>query len=374
MSELPASPARFMDGQSGTVHHGRAVFAADAIAFTADGVDIRWAYGDVRLLDGTANSDWLALGRDDDSLARLRLPGGTFATLQRHCPALRRATSADRRGRRQMIIWSLAAVAGLVATYLMLPWASRVIAENLSPATEQALGRTAFEGFGQVAGHGKTQSAVCTDPAGQAALAQLVSRLSQPAPRLPLQVRVVRLPMINAFALPGGYVVLSDRLIGFVANESELAGVLAHEMGHVDARHAMAGVVRSGAASFLVGLLFGDVIGGVGSVSVASYLLDAAYTRDMESEADGLALQRLQDAGIDPAAAAGFFRRLPAALPGGELPAILSTHPGHAERAARFAAAAAARPVAPVLTPAEWQALKTICAPKKTAPVTKPEP
>lgn len=370
----PVFPARYTDGQSGIIHHGQAVCVADGVVFTAEGSSAAWSYDGLRLLDGDADSDWLALGRDDDGPARLRLPGHALNLLRQRCPRLRSGSAADRRGRRQVIVWSLAAVAGLFATYLMLPWASLVIAENLSPATEQALGRQAYDGIGRLAGRDSGQPATCADPAGQAALTHLVERLSRPAPRLPLQVRVVRLPMINAFALPGGYVLLSDRLVGFVANESELAGVIAHEMGHVDARHAMAGVVRSGAAGFLVGLLFGDVVGGVGSVTVASYLLDAAYTRDMENEADGLALQRLQNAGIDPAAAAGFFRRLPAPLPGHDLPAILSTHPGLAERAERFAAAAAANPASPVLTSAEWLALKGICITKKTAPVTKPGP
>uniref|UniRef100_UPI00311FC8CD M48 family metallopeptidase n=1 Tax=Ferrovibrio sp. TaxID=1917215 RepID=UPI00311FC8CD len=199
---------------------------------------------------------------------------------------------------------------------------------------------------------------VCETAAGQAALQRLVARLSQPPPRLPLQVRVIRHGMINAFALPGGYIVLTEGLLRFVGSDGELAGVIAHEIGHVDAGHAMAAAIRSGATGLLVGLLFGDVVGGIGSVTVAEHLLHAAYTRDLEDEADHLALQRLRQSGIDPAGMAAFFRRL-AGKAGEGMPALLSTHPDTAIRAARFAAAA--QPASPLLAPAEWQALKDIC-------------
>ena len=213
---------------------------------------------------------------------------------------------------------------------------------------------------------------VCSSTAGQAALDLVMTRLTAGQPtRLPVSVEVFNTPVVNAFALPGGFIVLTRGLLDFVTGEGELIGVLAHEIGHIEARHNVSGMVKRGAAGFLIGLFFGDAIGGLASIGMAEGLLNAAYSRDMEAQADAAAIQRMQRAGIDPAAVHEFFARLAEketdAL--AHIFTIIGTHPASAERAAQFAAAA--KSGQPVLTAMQWQALKRICGPAQAARARK---
>ncbi len=159
-------------------------------------------------------------------------------------------------------------------------------------------------------------------------------------------------PIVNAFALPGGYVYVSRGLLTLARNEAELAGVMAHEIGHVTARHSaerygnqvLAGLAVVGAA-----ILTGDSsVGQLGGQ--AAQLALASYSRGQESEADTLGIRYMSRAGYDPDAMAGFLSqleadaRLQAAIAGNPGQAdqfnILQTHPRTADRVRDAAAQA----------------------------------
>lgn len=350
-------PGRFADGSSGAIRNVTVIIGDGSIE-VCDEAGFRhaiWRGEDVRLLEGGGRDDWVAFCLADGSLARLRLPRQAFDSMRQACPSLTRTTPAERRAWRHVAGWTVAAVIGIFVTFrFLLPWAADAIAEVLPPETEMAMGRQVYAGLQQWQGdRGKT----CSGAAGQEALDILVRRLSVIPPRLPVQLRVIDHPMINAIALPGGYIVLTSGLLEFVGSAAELGGIIAHEMGHIDARHNVAGAIRVGAGGIVVGLLFGDVIGGIGTVAVAQHVMSAAYTREFETEADLRAMQRLQQAGIDPAGLADFFRRLMGRE--GSLPAILNTHPASEARAEMFAAAR--KPAASPLTTVQWAALKALC-------------
>ncbi|MEQ9520719.1 MAG: M48 family metalloprotease [Parvibaculum sp.] len=164
--------------------------------------------------------------------------------------------------------------------------------------------------------------------------------------------------IVNAFALPGGYVYVTRGLIALANDEAELAGVIAHEIGHVNARHV---AERQAAAtgSSLIGGLLGAVIGGGmvdKLVAFGSESLLAGYSREQEAEADRLAVGYLTLAGYDPYAVRDFLQSMnayaafQAELIGedydGSQSGWLSTHPATVDRVsdtARDAAAAVAR-------------------------------
>ena len=125
--------------------------------------------------------------------------------------------------------------------------------------------------------------------------------------------------MVNAFALPGGYVYVTRGLLALADNEAELAGVMAHEIGHVTARHSAQrysrGVVAQGGVvigSILAGILGGgaaaDLAQQAGGVGAQAYL--AGYSRDQEFQADELGVRYLARAGYDPAAMSSFLEKL----------------------------------------------------------------
>ena len=153
------------------------------------------------------------------------------------------------------------------------------------------------------------------DPALAAYIGEIGARLAAASemPELDFRFTVLNSPVVNAFALPGGYVYVSRGLIALAGSEAELAGVLAHEIGHVTARHAAQRYSRHVLTSFGVDLLNVVSIGklaGKAQGEADAYL--RAYTREQELEADLLGLRYMRRAGYDTRAVAGFLDKLTA--------------------------------------------------------------
>lgn len=136
---------------------------------------------------------------------------------------------------------------------------------------------------------------------------------------------------VNAFAMPGGYVVVHTGLIQLAQTPEELAGVLAHEVQHVEQRHGLRGMAQSLGLYAALSLLVGDTSG---LASLGGRLLDLKFSRDHETEADREGLQALVKAGINPAGMRDFFGRL-AERNKLEM-GLLSTHPASAGRMAEM--------------------------------------
>src|SRR4051812_725563 len=139
---------------------------------------------------------------------------------------------------------------------------------------------------------------------------------------------------INAFALPGGQVFITDGLYEKLQNEAQLAGVLGHEVGHVIGRHAsehMAQGQLGGALATAVGVGASDDRGrGYGAAvatQVANQMLQLKFSRSDESEADNFGLRYMTQAGYDPRAMLGVMQILREASKGGRTPEIMATHP-----------------------------------------------
>ena len=112
----------------------------------------------------------------------------------------------------------------------------------------------------------------------------------------------------NAFALPGGTLIITDDLVRLARDDNEITAVLAHELGHINRRHAMRQVLQS----TLSGLVMVAVLGDFDSIAsgLPATLLQLRYTRQMELEADAYALQALQHACISPMAFVNILERL----------------------------------------------------------------
>lgn len=149
---------------------------------------------------------------------------------------------------------------------------------------------------------------------------------------------VARDPSINAFAIPGGIVVVHSGLIAAARTPEELAGVLAHEVQHVEQRHSLKAMAQSLGTMAVLGLVFGDLSG---IAQIAAGLSQLSYSRDAEREADRLGLESLRRARIDPQGMIGMFSTLAKANEGLTPPAMLSSHPATQERLERLRTAIA---------------------------------
>jgi beta-barrel assembly-enhancing protease len=205
-------------------------------------------------------------------------------------------------------------------------------------------------------------------------LSTLGARLAQanPAARQDFEFFAMRDHTINAFALPGGFVGVHTGLLTAADTESELASVLAHEIGHVSQRHIarMLGqqqqlqmpVLAALAAAILLGRARPDLATGAAVAAQAGAVqASLSYSRDFEREADRVGMQTLEAAGFDARAMAAFFEKLQRATrvsDDGTLPGYLRTHPITVERIADAQNKAAAMPYRQHLDSIEFQLVR----------------
>jgi hypothetical protein len=186
--------------------------------------------------------------------------------------------------------------------------------------------------------------------------------------KVPFTIKVIDADEVNAFALPGGFFYVNRGLILAADNEAELAGVMAHEIAHVTARHAMENQAKMQAINY--GMLAGILLGGpiVGNIlyNGAGFFEGMAFlkfSRGAESEADKLGIQYMWAAGYDPGAMATMFEKLEAKnkKKPGTLARLFQDHPAPADRRQASLALAARFPEREeyVISSSEFQRVKS---------------
>lgn len=175
----------------------------------------------------------------------------------------------------------------------------------------------------------------CDNPEVQAYVQQLAQPLVAASDgSFQFRFTVVDAPEVNAFALPGGFVTVNLGLLKAAETGEEIAGVLAHEIGHVVLRHGTQRILRQLGGTVVLSALFGGT-----DIELPTYLvgnlLDTAYSREQESEADEYGMELLKRAGIEAGGLTRFFERMAEQSP--QLPGLLSTHPDPGDRARRAA-------------------------------------
>lgn len=169
-------------------------------------------------------------------------------------------------------------------------------------------------------------------------------------PNLPWTFRVVDDPVVNAFALPGGYIYITRGILAHFDSEAELAAVIGHEIGHVTARHSVNQLSRGMLAQLGLGAasIFSPRVASLSDLASAALgVLFLKYGRDDERQADDLGLRYMRAANYDPREMPGVFAmlgRVSAASGGGSVPEWLSTHPNPENREERIKAQVAALP------------------------------
>jgi predicted Zn-dependent protease len=179
------------------------------------------------------------------------------------------------------------------------------------------------------------------DPGLQSYIQGFGSRMAANSerPHLPWTFRVVDDPIVNAFALPGGFIYITRGIMAHMTSESQLAGVVGHEIGHVTAKHSVEQMSRAQLAQ--VGLVTGMVLAPslqdyFGAASAGMGLLFLKFGRDDERQSDELGLRYLMRSGYDPRPMPGVFQtldRVSEASGAGRIPEWLSTHPDPGNRA-----------------------------------------
>jgi Zn-dependent protease with chaperone function len=359
-SDAPAAwPAIYFDGVTNRKHAVMLSFESDHLDIAEDGSEVAaWRYNDLRMVDGGPGAlrlkcvSALPLARLDVADARAQ------AEIRARTQSLEVDRGIPQTGR--IVAWSLAAICSIV---LIVLFGVPLVAERMVPLVpvsfERRLGAVVDNQVRAIFG-GKT----CTDPDGNAAFAKMVEKLRQASGlQMPLQTAVVASAVPNAMALPGGKIYLLNGLLQKADSPDEIAGVLAHEMGHVAHRDQVRVMIQNGGTSFLIGLLFGDITGSAAAIFAARSLVGASYSRQVEGNADAFAIETMHALGRSPAPMGELLFRVTGAQ-GSKTIGILASHPLTEER--RDLMRREDRPATgpELLSATEWRAFKNICHPQ----------
>ena len=196
-------------------------------------------------------------------------------------------------------------------------------------------------------------------PAANKMLDEIGAKLTAGSP-YKYQFHLVENKTVNAFAMPGGYVVVHTGLIERASGAEELAGVLAHEVQHVEKRHSLKAMAHSLGLGVATSILLGDASGSV--IGIAQELSRLSFSRESEAEADTDGLKALARADINPQGLKTFFKKMAEedAKDKLGLPAILSSHPASADRFAAIDAQLPAVTKGKTFTPLpyKWDEIK----------------
>jgi beta-barrel assembly-enhancing protease len=222
---------------------------------------------------------------------------------------------------------------------------TRVAARQVPTDWEVQLGKLAF-------GQYEVRAKLVEDDAAEKLLEKLTTPLTAALPdkKYTFHFYIARDPSLNAFALPGGYIVVHSELLLRSDSAEELLGVLAHEISHVTEQHGTRNLLASAGLMLTLQMLIGDAGGVFGTLaSAAPFLLTQKYSRGFEREADRRGYELLVRADIDPKGMVSFFEKIKAEEAKvrekmrkqgetgelmSEMPEFLSTHPATDSRIA----------------------------------------
>jgi Zn-dependent protease with chaperone function len=328
-------------------------------ASTAAGV--HWPLDEIRVLEDTAGQEGVILRWIGDPLARLHLRDSDVMRYMHHL-----GRRAPPKGRGRLAVWAFAAVAAVAFQVgVLVPLLANQLATYVPPAGERALGEATFGQIRQaLAGTGLPPLPVCENEKGVAALEKMLVGLGvERGTDDAIKIFVLDHEMVNAFALPGGYVVFFRGMIDAAQSPNEIAAVLGHEVGHVVNRDPTRHALRSAGSIGILGLLFGDFAGGAAVLFLTEKLISANYAQDAESGADEFAYIALEDANVSPAALGDMFERLRDEY--GDTDGIVShfvSHPTLTSRIERSREAAhETGEYGDILGDPDWIGLKNIC-------------
>ena len=364
--------ADFYDGKSALTRPAVCRFLGDVLEVRSRDGDLlaTWALGDILAeapgkiplrLRHAANPGERLVVRDAASIASFREWLAPVLTKRRSGTRLRWLFGG-------VAIWLLLALG-----WFGFPHVVNAVADLIPPSWERTMGEESRDTLGRLLS-GAYGGEIPWRDSGPAydALCALVARLAPEDEERGhgathrFEVSILDAEMVNAFALPGGFIVVTTGLLRQCRTPDELAGVLAHEMAHVTERHNTRRLVRDQFFAFSLSLLTGG--DGLKEIAgaVAKRLFSGNFSREDEREADILGVRRLARAKVDPESIAWFFAGFPASSTEKTSLSYLESHPQVQERQEymRHEAVGFSGPFTPALDAAQWRALQNLAAKK----------
>jgi predicted Zn-dependent protease len=344
--------ASYFDGQTARLHPVELKPGAGALTVMGGAIAKQYAYQHVTLAEPFAQASTMLHFAD----------GASCEVDAGHGQAL-----ADALGYRKpaVVRWQERWPAALLALVLLiasgaaivkwgLPAVAEEIAAAIPPSLDKSLGETARRGL-----EGQLVEPSRLSEQRIAQVERILQSVVPASPRMPIRLMVRSSPRLgaNALALPDGTIMVTDAMILLILGKAEdfderqqaqLAGVLAHEIGHIEQRHSVRVLARSSLTAAASAALFGDF--SAVAAGVPAVVMNTRYSREMESAADGYAIALLHAKGISPAPLADLFESLEKvdeADPAHGMPqwltqtlSYVASHPASSERSERLRRAA----------------------------------
>ena len=319
-----------------------------------------------QLRDDAGGGLVLCLGAVDPGDARILLSNArAIAAIKAACPNLAKATVTGRTWGKIGAWIGAGGAAVALMIFVIVPALAGQLTAFIPPEREVRVGNAILRQFERLLSKEDLGDWRCTNPKGQMALERMMQALQQ-GQEFPyaVQVGVVDHKMINAFALPGGHIVVMRGLIEMAETPEQLAAILAHELGHVAQRDPIEQALRAAGTAGLLSLVLGDATGGTVLALAGETLISAKNSRDVEARADDFALVQMAKAGVSPEALAEFFELVLEEMGDQAFDmGWISSHPPSAARAAHARAAVqTTRSYKKTVSSEEWQAIQQICA------------
>lgn len=357
----------FFDGETANSTQVPVVISGEGVSFEIDGAWYEWPMTDLRCLQDQARDSGMILDLEDETEARLIIKDRAATKFLWSIPNNLKTRKTSSKMKKRVAFWGVAAVVSVcLILFVVVPSMSNTLAKYIPLDREIAMGKYALRQIEWAVSKSDDQELTCKGSQGVKALEKMSKRLKDNFETdYPLDVRVFRHEMVNAFAVPGGQIVLFEGLIKAAKTPEEVAGVLGHEFGHTINRDPTRLSLRSAGSAGLLGLVFGDFAGGFAALALAEALMSANYSQEAETNADIFSHEIFAKAELPSARFATFFEHLIEEVGGDDsVLSHISSHPNLQDRAdaAVSADVIGDRDFTPVLTPDEWAALKGICA------------
>ncbi len=319
----------YVDGQTALRHRVRIGLTPSALQIiTEDGETLSWPWEEVRQSRNFYGDGQTRLERGRNTPEVLLIPGPLFLEkLKEVAPEQRRHFRNPTRRKKWALVTFLSAlgVVGVLAPLYLwgIPTMASIAAAHIPVSWEERLGEAVVE-------HLAPQEKQCWDWGRAQRVQQILSTLTSSLPKSPYTFRVVVVnqPAVNAFAVPGGTIVIFQGLLEKTYTAEELAGVLAHEIQHVLHRHATRAMLQQVSIKLLLASLVGDARAMTYGLEGAQAVGMLRYSRQYEEEADEEGIKLLMASGVNPHGMITFFETIQKESEKSlKLPTYLSTHP-----------------------------------------------
>lgn len=352
---------QYYDGLSARRYDVTVKLTAVALQITKDDLTVvNWPLNEITLQHGHLANKAIRLERGRETLNVLA--PDFQAAFKKASPehASRWGTPKEQKKTARYALLIIAIAAFLVSLYIwIIPFAADYASATIPPQWEASLGESVAEDF-------TDHFQQCTDPKITAPVDAIISRLDASAQPHPYKFKthIVKSSMVNAFAAPGGHIIIFTGLLDKTERPEELAGVLAHEMQHVLKRHATRSIFQNFTTYLLLTFFSG---GSSRTAGLVNTFAATRYSRIAETEADDTGLKLLQKAGIDPTGMVTFFEVIKKKEKRRKMPSVfsyISTHPDTAERIKHLNAAIDANPSAStiLLPDVAWEEATRVCS------------